>query len=90
MDDQPYWRRKRLEEMSATEWEALCDGCGRCCLNKLEDEDSGRIYWTDVACRLLDGESCRCRDYVGRFAAVPECVQLAPENIGELAWLPPT
>ena len=75
--------------MTAAEWESLCDGCGRCCLNKLEDIDTGRIEWTDVACRLLDGESCRCRNYKRR-RLVPDCVQLTPESVRALSWLPPT
>ena len=69
MDDQPFWRKKSLEEMSEAEWESLCDGCGRCCLNKLEDVDTGEIFWTDVACKLLDGESCRCQNYRGAAKA---------------------
>ena len=85
-----FWEDKSLEEMSAAEWEALCDGCGRCCLNKLEDLDTGEIEWTDVACRLLDGKTCRCRDYAGRQAKVADCVQLTPENVKTLSWLPPT
>ena len=76
--------------MSDAEWESLCDGCGRCCLNKLEDEETGDIYLTRVACRLLDGESCRCRDYANRFAHVPECIDLSPEKVDELRWLPPS
>ena len=76
--------------MSDAEWESLCDGCGRCCLNKLEDEETGDIYLTRVACRLLDGESCRCRDYANRFARVPECIDLSPEKVDELRWLPPS
>lgn len=76
--------------MSEAEWESLCDGCGRCCLNKLEDFDTGEIFWTDVACTLLDGESCRCRKYETRFETVPDCVALTPEAVRSLAWLPPT
>jgi uncharacterized cysteine cluster protein YcgN (CxxCxxCC family) len=90
MDDIPFWRRKSLDEMSDPEWESLCDGCGRCCLNKLEDEDTGRIYFTDVGCRLLDGASCRCRDYPNRTAQVEDCVRLTPQTVRDLTWLPPT
>lgn len=90
MDDEPFWRRKRLHEMTEAEWELLCDGCGRCCLNKLEDYDTGEIAWTDVACRLLDEESCRCRDYDNRRSLVPDCIQLTPDNTTKLTWLPPS
>ena len=90
VDDEPFWRRKRLQEMTDAEWEALCDGCGRCCLNKLEEIDTGEIFWTDVACKLLDGESCRCQNYRGRKKLVPDCVKLTPESVGTLSWLPPT
>jgi uncharacterized cysteine cluster protein YcgN (CxxCxxCC family) len=86
----PFWRTKRLEEMSPAEWESLCDGCGRCCLNKLEDWDTGAIAWTDVACRLLDGQTCRCIDYPNRREAVPECIPLTPQTVRMLTWLPPT
>ena len=86
----PFWRRLALEEMSAEEWESLCDGCGRCCLNKLEDEDTGAIEWTSVACRLLDSHACRCSDYPNRQAHVPDCVRLTPEKARTLPWLPPT
>ena len=87
---EPFWRTKKLAEMSAVEWESLCDGCARCCLNKLEYEDTGEIAWTDVACRLLDGDSCRCRDYRAPPERVADCVALTPENVPELDWLPPT
>ncbi len=90
MDEIPFWRRKTLAEMTDAEWESLCDGCGKCCLVKLEDEDSGEIYFTDVGCRLLDGTTCRCHDYAGRTAAVDDCVRLRPENVGEINWLPPS
>jgi uncharacterized cysteine cluster protein YcgN (CxxCxxCC family) len=90
MDDVPFWRRKTLDEMTSAEWESLCDGCGRCCLNKLEDIDSGEIIWTDIACKLLDGESCRCRNYKNRRRYVPDCVKLTPESVRTITWLPPT
>ena len=86
----PFWRRKSMEQMSAREWESLCDGCGRCCLNKLEDEDTGNTFFTDVACRLLDTESCRCRDYANRQKKVSDCVRLTPRSVRRIVWLPPT
>lgn len=86
----PFWRTLRLEEMSAEQWESLCDGCGRCCLVKLEDEDTGAIHATDVACRLFDQGTCRCRDYANRTSAAPDCVGLTPDVVRELRWLPPT
>lgn len=89
-DELPFWKRKTLAEMTTAEWESLCDGCGRCCLNKLEDEDTGEIFFTDVGCRLLDSKSCRCRDYADRTSIVEDCLQLTPQNVGELTWLPPT
>jgi len=87
---EPFWRTKTLSELSEPEWESLCDGCGRCCLNKLEYADTGEIAWTHVACRLLDGESCRCRDYPNRLDTVPDCISLDAENVPGLRWLPPT
>ncbi len=86
----PFWQTKTLEAMSDAEWESLCDGCGRCCLMKLEDEESGDIVFTDVACTLFDGETCRCKDYENRAAYVPDCVKLTPQEVRELTWLPPT
>jgi uncharacterized cysteine cluster protein YcgN (CxxCxxCC family) len=86
----PFWKTKTLPEMTREEWESLCDGCGRCCLNKLEDEDTGRFLYTRAACKLLDLESCRCTDYANRHARVPDCVALTPENVGSLGWLPAT
>jgi uncharacterized protein len=90
MDEKPFWRRKTLARMTKDEWESLCDGCGRCCLNKIEEETSGRIYYTDVGCKLLDGATCRCKDYANRSEQVSDCVRLSPANIAELKWLPPT
>jgi uncharacterized cysteine cluster protein YcgN (CxxCxxCC family) len=86
----PFWRQKSLAEMTDGEWESLCDGCGRCCLVKLEEEGTERIYFTDVGCRLLDSAGCRCRDYPARSEKVPDCVRLTPEVVDEIGWLPPT
>ncbi len=89
-DEQPFWRVKRLEDMSEGEWEALCDGCGRCCMNKLEDEDTGEIHLTRLACGLLDLKSCRCSDYPNRKEKMPDCVRIDPTKARELPWLPET
>jgi uncharacterized protein len=86
----PFWRAKSLAEMSRQEWESLCDGCGRCCLVKLESEDTGEIHFTDIACRLLETDSCRCSDYSNRARRVPDCVRLTPRRVKALSWLPPT
>jgi len=83
-----FWQRKSLSEMTPDEWEALCDGCGRCCLNKLENEDSGEVYFTNVACQLLDDECCQCRDYPQRKQLVPECIVLTPSTILQNTALP--
>jgi uncharacterized cysteine cluster protein YcgN (CxxCxxCC family) len=86
----PFWRRKRLADMTPAEWESLCDGCGLCCLHKIMDEDSGDIAVTDVACRLLDLDTCRCGDYANRRRHVPDCVHLTAESAAKLNWLPST
>jgi uncharacterized cysteine cluster protein YcgN (CxxCxxCC family) len=89
----PFWKTKRLDEMSKAEWESLCDGCGRCCLHKLiyEDEtEAGRLAHTNVACRLLDLHSCRCSRYETRRRHVPDCVSLTPAALAEITWLPPS
>lgn len=90
MTQAPFWKTKTLCEMSPAEWESLCDGCGKCCLSKLEDEDTGEIHWTSVACRLFDSGACNCRDYPNRAAKVHDCVQLTPDNVGTISWLPRT
>ncbi len=77
-----------LDALTGDEWEALCDGCGKCCLHKAEDEDSGRIYFTNVRCLLLDGQTARCAHYETRHAYVPDCVRLTPGTVGEIPWLP--
>ena len=86
----PFWKTKTLAEMTDGEWESLCDGCGLCCLNKLEDWDTGEIAWTSIRCVLLDGESCRCKDYDNRQATVPDCIRLTVESVEKISWLPPT
>lgn len=86
----PFWKTKTLEEMSAAEWESLCDGCGKCCLSKLEDEDTGEIYFTSVGCRLFNAGTCRCNDYTNRLSIVSDCVRLTPGNVRSIAWLPST
>lgn len=86
----PFWKRKKLVELSGKEWESLCDGCGKCCLNKLEWIDTGKVEYTDVACRLLDLESCRCQNYVNRTQHVSDCLVLSPEAINAVSWLPST
>jgi len=79
-----------LLDLDPETWESLCDGCGRCCLRKLEDEDTGAIAYTDVACRLLDRHTCRCLDYDHRLARVPDCVELRPDRLDALQWMPTT
>ena len=85
-----FWETVPLAEMNAAEWEAVCDGCAKCCLLKLEDEDTGEIAYTRLHCRLLDAESCRCSDYANRKAKVPDCVKLTPRKISEIKWMPRT
>ncbi|MGD8341883.1 MAG: YcgN family cysteine cluster protein [Gammaproteobacteria bacterium] len=90
MTTKPFWQTRSLAELSEKEWESLCDGCGRCCLRKLEDADSGSIAYTDVSCRLFDSESCRCRDYQHRTELVADCVKLRPGDREQLKWMPST
>jgi len=89
-DSRPFWETKTLDEMSTAEWESLCDGCGRCCLLKVEDEDTGDIYLTGLACKLLDLDSCRCRSYEDRHRLVPDCISLTTAAVSRLTWLPDT
>ncbi len=89
-DRPPFWKTLRLEEMSQTQWESLCDGCGLCCLNKLEDEDTGEVVFTRSACKYLDIGACRCTDYGNRQENVPDCVALTPDRLRRLHWLPET
>jgi uncharacterized cysteine cluster protein YcgN (CxxCxxCC family) len=85
-----FWKRKTLAQLDKEEWESLCDGCGLCCLQKLEDEEDGSVYYTRIACRLLDLQSCRCTDYSNRRASVPDCIELSVRDAAEFKWLPPT
>jgi uncharacterized cysteine cluster protein YcgN (CxxCxxCC family) len=86
----PFWERKSLAEMTAGEWESLCDGCAKCCLHKLEDEDSGEVFYTKIRCRYLLEDSCRCSDYEQRSVLVPHCVHLDQNNVRDFDWLPRT
>jgi len=87
MKDQ-YWKRKSLAEMTAEEWEGLCDGCALCCMHKVEDEDTGEVFYTDVACKLLNLETCRCRDYANRTRFVTDCLVLSVNETEAFEWLP--
>lgn len=85
-----FWQEKSLSEMSVPEWESLCDGCARCCLHKLEDEESGEVHYTSVVCKYLDSQSNRCTCYIERNSRVPECVWLTPDTAATFKWLPTT
>ena len=90
MTEQPFWRTKKLWQMTPEEWESLCDGCGKCCLLKVEFEDTGEIEPTSVACRLMDPETCQCGDYPNRSTHVPDCIDLTKADLRALPWLPTT
>jgi hypothetical protein len=85
-----FWQNKKLQDLTQEEWESLCDGCGRCCLVKLEDSDTGEILYTNITCRLLDTQSCRCTDYAHRKQEVPTCFVLSPATLDDYPYLPPT
>jgi len=87
MKDQ-YWKLKSLTEMTAAEWEGLCDGCALCCAHKVEDEETGEVFYTDLACRLLDLDTCRCTDYANRAKLVSDCLLLSADKPEEFSWLP--
>lgn len=84
----PFWKTKTLEEMTQKEWESLCDGCGKCCLIKLEDAETKELFYTDVACHMLDAKTCQCKDYKNRRTLVDDCLQLEVDDVEEFKWLP--
>lgn len=90
MSTEPFWQQKTLAELTQQEWESLCDGCGKCCLVKLEDEDDGQVYYTNVACKYLHLKTCQCKDYANRLSLVPDCISLTPDKVDEFQWLPQT
>ena len=90
MSDKPFWETKSLESMSDAEWESLCDGCGRCCVVRFEDEETGEVVPTRAACRLFDADACRCSNYAARQEFVPDCIKLTPQAIEDLGWMPTT
>ncbi len=85
-----FWKQKKLSEMTTQVWESLCDYCGKCCLHKLEDEESGEIFYTSVVCELIDLKTCRCTRYSERCKLVPDCLNLKQHNFADFNWLPST
>jgi len=88
--DAPHWIDKPLSELTESQWESLCDGCGKCCMAKLQDEDTDEVYYTNVACELFNADTCRCTDYANRASRVPDCITLSIKRPHEFAWLPLT
>lgn len=88
--DAPFWKTKTLEQMSRDEWESLCDGCARCCMVKLEDDDTGTIHLTRLACSMLEVKTCRCSNYANRFSLMADCIDVTVEKVRQLKWLPAT
>jgi uncharacterized cysteine cluster protein YcgN (CxxCxxCC family) len=90
MSQAPFWETKSLADMTPHEWESICDGCAQCCLLKIEDVETNNVHYTDVVCRYLDTNKCRCTAYSERTTLVPDCVRLTPQNLEQLTWMPPT
>ena len=85
-----FWEHIPLKQMTDSQWESLCDGCGKCCLHKLEDEDTGELLFTTIACQLLDCGSCRCMDYANRLHRVPDCIDIRAHDLDQLRYMPET
>jgi uncharacterized cysteine cluster protein YcgN (CxxCxxCC family) len=85
-----FWKEKSLTEMSTAEWESLCDGCALCCLIQLEDEDTGELAQSNIACKYLDLNTCKCTDYANRCTNVPTCWKITPQNLDQIYWMPET
>jgi uncharacterized cysteine cluster protein YcgN (CxxCxxCC family) len=90
VSEKPFWQTVPLAEMDDAQWEALCDGCAKCCLVKLQDEDTDEIVFTDIVCNLLDQENCRCTHYAERTRLVPDCVKLTKDNLDKIDFMPPS
>ena len=90
MAEKPFWQTVKLADMTAAQWEAVCDRCAKCCLVKLQDEDSGEIVFTDIVCNLLDQQTCRCAHYAERTKLVPDCVKLTKDNLDKIDFMPPS
>ena len=90
MAEKPFWQTVKLADMTAAQWEAVCDGCAKCCLVKLQDDGSGEIVFTDIVCNLLDQQSCRCAHYEERTKLVPDCVKLSKDNLDKIDFMPPS
>jgi uncharacterized cysteine cluster protein YcgN (CxxCxxCC family) len=88
MSDLQFWQTKTMEQMSDSQWESLCDGCGKCCLNKVIDDETDELFFTNVACSQLDTKSCQCKDYANRFKLVPDCFKVTLDNRESFSWLP--
>ncbi|MFM2481115.1 YcgN family cysteine cluster protein [Celerinatantimonas sp. YJH-8] len=88
--DPLFWQHKSLEQMNDAEWEALCDGCGKCCLAKVIDDDTDQLYFTEISCQLLNQKSCQCNDYQHRFEKVSDCVKISLQDPETFQWLPPS
>ncbi len=90
MSGEKFWETKSLSDMTPEEWESLCDGCGKCCVLKLQDEDTEEIFSTDVGCKLLNCQTAKCSNYTNRKSIVPDCIILTPETLSQLSWMPKT